>query len=52
MICESTQPNWNQDFTIELEGAQNIRILLYEDHPKQGTLIRAKTTVEVGKINH
>lgn len=47
MICESTTPNWNQDFVIELEGAQNLRILLYEDHPRQGTLIRAKTTIEV-----
>lgn len=47
MICESTSPNWNQDFVIELEGAQNLRILLYEDHPRQGTLIRAKTTIEV-----
>jgi len=47
MICESMAPCWNQDFTIELEGAQNLRILLYEDHQRQGTLIRAKTTIEV-----
>lgn len=47
MICESVAPCWNQDFTIELEGAQNLRILLYEDHQRQGTLIRAKTTIEV-----
>jgi len=47
MICESTSPCWNQDFTIELEGAQNLRVLLYEDHQRQGTLIRAKTTIEV-----
>jgi hypothetical protein len=40
-------PCWNQDFTIELEGAQNLRILLYEDHQRQGTLIRDKTTIEV-----
>lgn len=49
MICESTTPNWNQDFVIELEGAQNLRILLYEDHPRQGTLIRAKATIEVSQ---
>ncbi|CAL8077876.1 unnamed protein product [Orchesella dallaii] len=49
MICESTTPCWNQDFVIELEGAQNLRILLYEDHPRQGTLIRAKTTIELNR---
>jgi hypothetical protein len=49
MICGSTQPCWNQDFTIELEGAQNLRILLYEDHPRQGTLIRAKSTIELNR---
>jgi hypothetical protein len=47
MICGSTQPCWNQDFVIELEGAQNLRILLYEEHPVQGPLIRAKDTIEV-----
>ncbi|ODN05287.1 Active breakpoint cluster region-related protein [Orchesella cincta] len=49
MICESTTPNWNQDFVIELEGAQNLRILLYEDHPRRGTLIRAKNTIELNR---
>lgn len=47
MICGSSQPNWNEDFIVELEGALNLRVLLYEEHPTQGQLIRATTTIEV-----
>lgn len=47
MICGSSQPSWKEDFVIELEGALNLRVLLYEEHPSQGQLIRAATTVEV-----
>ena len=29
MICRSINPIWNESFVIELEGSQNVRILLY-----------------------
>lgn len=46
MICGSKRPCWDQDFVIELEGSQNLRVLLYEDH-SEGTFLRAKETIEV-----
>lgn len=36
LICRSSSPLWNESFILELEGSQNVRILLYEDHsPRQ-----------------
>ncbi|XP_020803803.1 active breakpoint cluster region-related protein isoform X2 [Drosophila serrata] len=40
MICRSQTPLWNESFMLELEGSQNVRILLYED--KERPLLRAK----------
>lgn len=51
MICGSSQPSWNEDFVIELEGALNLRVLLYEEHPTQGQLTRGATTVEVHTLH-
>jgi active breakpoint cluster region-related protein len=43
--CHSSTPQWNESFLLELEGSQNLRILLYQDgdRPK----LRAKCVVEV-----
>ncbi|EDX00759.1 active breakpoint cluster region-related protein isoform X2 [Drosophila yakuba] len=40
MICRSQTPLWNESFMLELEGSQNVRILLYE--AKERPLLRAK----------
>ncbi|KQS25937.1 EG:23E12.2, isoform B [Drosophila erecta] len=40
IICRSPTPLWNESFMLELEGSQNVRILLYED--KERPLLRAK----------
>lgn len=46
LICRSTSPLWNESFILELEGSQNVRILLYEDHsPRQR--LRAKYVLKV-----
>nr|XP_060641208.1 breakpoint cluster region protein [Anolis sagrei ordinatus] len=29
---DTTEPNWNEEFEIELEGSQTLRILCYEKH--------------------
>uniref|UniRef100_A0A1I8NNV9 Active breakpoint cluster region-related protein n=2 Tax=Stomoxys calcitrans TaxID=35570 RepID=A0A1I8NNV9_STOCA len=29
MICRTINPVWNESFVVELEGSQNVRILLY-----------------------
>ncbi|KAH8420286.1 hypothetical protein KR009_008776 [Drosophila setifemur] len=40
MVCRSQSPLWNESFMLELEGSQNVRILLYE--AKERPLLRAK----------
>lgn len=47
-LTDGIEPHWNQDFIIELEGSQTLRILCYEDHPKLGVQLRGKTHLEVG----
>ncbi|KAG7160618.1 Active breakpoint cluster region-related protein-like [Homarus americanus] len=48
-VTEAVEPHWNQDFIIELEGSQTLRILCYEDHPKLGTQLRGKTHLELSR---
>lgn len=50
-MTEGIEPHWNQDFIIELEGSQTLRILCYEEHPKLGTQLREKTHLEVSNLN-
>lgn len=45
LVCRSSSPVWNESFILELEGSQNIRILLYEDRPRQ--VLRAKQIIKV-----
>ncbi|XP_068154512.1 active breakpoint cluster region-related protein isoform X2 [Drosophila tropicalis] len=45
MICRSANPVWNESFMLELEGSQNIRILLYE--AKERPLLRAKQILKL-----
>lgn len=47
MVCRSLSPLWNESFVLELEGSQNVRILLYEAHERPK--LRAK---HVLKVNH
>lgn len=46
LICQSTHPIWNESFVIELEGSQNLRILLYQDDPNRPQL-KAKYILQV-----
>ncbi|XP_062141349.1 active breakpoint cluster region-related protein isoform X1 [Drosophila sulfurigaster albostrigata] len=47
MICRSQCPLWNESFMLELEGSQNVRILLYED--KERPLLRAKHILKLSR---
>ncbi|BFG00556.1 active breakpoint cluster region-related protein [Drosophila madeirensis] len=47
IICRSQTPVWNESFMLELEGSQNVRILLYE--AKDRPLLRAK---HILKLSH
>jgi Ca2+-dependent lipid-binding protein len=46
LVCNSAHPRWNEEFVIELEGSQNLRILLYEESQDRA-ILRAKSTQKV-----
>ncbi|XP_066963867.1 active breakpoint cluster region-related protein isoform X2 [Macrobrachium rosenbergii] len=48
-VSEGIEPHWNQDFIIELEGSQTLRILCYEEHPKLGLQLRGKAHLELSR---
>ena len=48
---ESLEPNWNQDFIIELEGSQTLRVLCYEDTTSEGIKLRGTAQVDVSGLN-
>ncbi|XP_016982397.1 uncharacterized protein LOC108046935 isoform X4 [Drosophila rhopaloa] len=45
MVCRSQAPLWNESFMLELEGSQNVRILLYE--AKERPLLKAKHILQL-----
>ncbi|KAH8270701.1 hypothetical protein KR044_006656 [Drosophila immigrans] len=47
MICRSQCPLWNESFMLELEGSQNVRVLLYE--AKEPPLLRAKYILKLSR---
>ncbi|XP_063707678.1 active breakpoint cluster region-related protein-like [Culicoides brevitarsis] len=48
LVCQSANPMWNESFIIELEGSQNVRLLLYEDDPKR-PILRAKHILQLSR---
>ncbi|XP_041978968.1 active breakpoint cluster region-related protein [Aricia agestis] len=47
LVCRSAQPRWNESFTIDLEGSQNLRLLLYEDAARP--VLRGKCTLKLSR---
>lgn len=47
LICRSLSPKWDQSFVIDLEGSENLRILLYEE-AQERAILRGKSTLKVG----
>lgn len=45
MICRSMNPIWNESFVVELEGSQNVRILLYA--AQERPILKAKHVLKV-----
>jgi hypothetical protein len=45
IICHNSNPMWNESFVLELEGSQNLRILVYQDGDRP--ILRAKHVLEV-----
>ncbi|XP_055523365.1 active breakpoint cluster region-related protein isoform X1 [Wyeomyia smithii] len=48
LVCRSASPNWNESFVLELEGSQNLRILLYQDEV-QRPILRAKQILKLSR---
>ncbi|XP_058443873.1 active breakpoint cluster region-related protein isoform X2 [Malaya genurostris] len=46
LVCRSASPHWNESFVLELEGSQNLRILLYQDDALR-PILRAKQILKV-----
>lgn len=49
VICRSAQPKWNETFVVELEGSQNVRLLLYEDSGSARPMLRGKSTIKLSR---
>ncbi|KAJ8972782.1 hypothetical protein NQ317_009235 [Molorchus minor] len=43
IICNTTNPQWNENFVIDLEGCENLRILVYRDTSTSPTLFGKHT---------
>lgn len=48
MICNTMEPVWDEEFIIELEGSENLRILIYEQQ-STGTVLRGRETLELSR---
>ena len=53
-ILDSIEPTWNDEFIIELEGSENVRILAYEEPstsagPGAAPQLRGKATLELSR---
>lgn len=47
LVCRSAQPRWNESFTLDLEGSQNLRLLLYEDAARP--VLRGKNVLKLSR---
>ncbi|XP_018577820.1 active breakpoint cluster region-related protein [Anoplophora glabripennis] len=43
IICNSSNPQWNENFVIDLEGCENLRVLVYRDNATSATLFGKHT---------
>ncbi|XP_052899721.1 uncharacterized protein LOC128306307 isoform X1 [Anopheles moucheti] len=48
LVCCSATPQWNESFVLELEGSQNLRILLYQADV-QRPILRAKHILKLSR---
>ena len=45
----TVEPRWDEDFIIELEGSENLRILVYEQQKGSGNVLRGRATLELSR---
>lgn len=49
LIPDSIEPAWNDEFIIELEGSENLRLLVYEETAQAGVQLRGRATLELSR---
>ncbi|XP_043192657.1 active breakpoint cluster region-related protein-like [Amphibalanus amphitrite] len=42
-------PQWNEDFILELDGSHSLRILCYENCPRDGPVLRGRSRTELSR---
>nr|CAD7423070.1 unnamed protein product [Timema monikensis] len=48
LVCNSATPRWNEEFIIEMEGSQNLRVLIYEESQDRA-MLRGKYTQKLSR---
>ena len=43
------EPKWDEEFTIDLEGSENLRILVYEQTPQNTVVLRGRAQLELSR---
>jgi hypothetical protein len=49
MAMNTMDPKWDEEFTIELEGSENLRILVYEQTKVGTSLLRGRAALELSR---
>lgn len=46
---DTIEPRWDEEFIVELEGSENLRILVYEQQKGSGNVLRGRATLELSR---
>merc|ERR1719210_745890 len=49
IVQNSMDPKWNEEFNIDLEGSENLRILVYEQTQQNVTMLRGRAQLELSR---
>lgn len=41
------EPSWNEEFSLELEGSENLRLLVYQEGGPEGVVLRGRACLEL-----
>ncbi len=50
VIADAMEPTWNEEFVIDLEGSENLRILVYEENKaNKSSSLRGRASLELSR---
>ena len=49
LLINTMEPKWEEEVTIDLEGSENLRILVYEQTPQNSSLLRGRAQLELSR---